>query len=73
MMGITHEGTLNLRVCKGYRHFEPLGYIDNDFNRSVYNIEVDHMVGFSVDMLLDRMWGPHGISVVRGLAGTSNM
>lgn len=62
---VTHEGTLNALACEGCRHFEPLGYIGKDFERSVYDVESDRIVALSVKVLFDHMWRPHSIYVVK--------
>jgi hypothetical protein len=66
---VTHEGTQNALACEGCHHFEPLGCIDKVFERSVYAIEGDRIVGLSAEVLFDRMWRPHGISVVKENSG----
>jgi hypothetical protein len=37
---VTYEGTSNVLARRGCCHFEPLGYIDKDFDHSVYNVGV---------------------------------
>ena len=66
---LTHEGTQNALACEGCCHFEPLGYIDKDFERSVYAVEGDCIVGLFAKVLFDRMWRPHGISIVKEWSG----
>jgi hypothetical protein len=61
---VTCEGAANALSHKGCRHFKAFDRGNEDFNAGVFQIE-DDVLKRSAGALYDRMWGPHGRSIVR--------
>ena len=49
---------------EGCRHFEVFDQASEDFDRRIFQVE-DDVLKWSVGVLYDRMWGPHGPGTVR--------
>jgi hypothetical protein len=61
---VTCEGAANALSREGCRHFKVFDRANGDFDRGVFQIEVD-VLKRSAGALYDRMWGPHGRDIVR--------
>jgi hypothetical protein len=61
---VSNEGATNALAHEGCRHFEAFDRSNEDFDACVFHVE-DDMLKLSIGELYDRMWGPHGRSVIR--------